>query len=810
MDFFTNADLDLMKKWENTKYEKQNVDHQAAFNNLKKVYEKLEYWATNLKGEFEDNFELSIRKSPTNQAQRFESYLWCKLLPIDTPKVRSAITLAITSEGLELKIDRIGDLNSSEKDRFESAMAEKADKKLSYRWRLSDFEDGWDSCNDKSRKALIEIKKEFSYVHNKVNRIGLVSSVIWNSNGWMGDPTDQDMKHAKGFENVELYSMAAESINFAHQKYKADSENYYYGFSPQMNKLPTIKDIEIIVLISRDLDGRNKIIGYYKSPIIENFEKDNIISGEEIYKKYRYSNFKSKVNDIYALKNPIYFDEAQFLPDQKEKAKQRFNYIDGFCIDKILNAIHGDNTTMPNQTETKSEPKNLILFGPPGVGKTYCSVSKAVAIANPQFEQTDRGSTKKEFDRLEETGQIVFTTFHQSMSYEDFIEGIKPKLESKGEIEYEIKPGIFKEICDEAAFSNQSLVEEEAPKEVIEFSLAYDSFLENVRQRLSKNELVELDSKSGGTVIVNKISAQDNFSIKHHDGVREYSVSKYRLSKLFAAYPDLSNVSNINDQFKAVIGGSNSSAYWSVLNAVNLFLKNQKIDKKVLPNKKPLNFVLIIDEINRGNISQIFGELITLIEDNKRIGEDEELKVILPYSKVKFGVPSNLHIIGTMNTADRSVEALDTALRRRFCFEEITPDSNLIQNRVIEGIDLSKVLLSINSRIELLKDKDHLIGHSYFMNVANLKELKNSFQKNIIPLLQEYFYGDFGKIGLVLGSGFFERQMIEQADTSEAFADFENYEHADLSIKPIFRLKDVNSFSDEQLKTALKLLLKQK
>ncbi|HOI01797.1 MAG TPA: AAA family ATPase, partial [Candidatus Cloacimonas acidaminovorans] len=174
--------------------------------------------------------------------------------------------------------------------------------------------------------------------------------------------------------------------------------------------------------------------------------------------------------------------------------------------------------------------------------------------------------------------------------------------------------------------------------------------------------------------------------------------------------------------------------------------------------------VLIIDEINRGNVSQILGELITLIEPDKRLGNEEELEVTLPYSKEKFSVPSNLYIIGTMNTADRSVEALDTALRRRFSFEEMAPDYSLLEGSTSEGINLAELLKTINNRIEGLLDKDHVIGHSYFLRVSKgEKTLQDVFFDEIIPLLQEYFYGNFGRIELVLGRGFVASKPINQS-----------------------------------------------
>ncbi|MDX6745168.1 AAA family ATPase [Polaribacter sp. PL03] len=183
------------------------------------------------------------------------------------------------------------------------------------------------------------------------------------------------------------------------------------------------------------------------------------------------------------------------------------------------------------------------------------------------------------------------------------------------------------------------------------------------------------------------------------------------------------------------------------------------------PNNR---YAIFIDEINRGNVSAIFGELITLIELDKRQGTKNEISIKLPYSKTAFSVPSNIDIYGTMNTADRSVEALDTALRRRFEFKEMMPDYAVIENKEVEGIELSEVLKTINQRIELLIDRDHTIGHSYFVNVNTLEKLANAFNNKIVPLLQEYFYGDYGKIGLVLGNGFVE---IKKNDTID-FANF--------------------------------------
>ncbi|MBT3422820.1 MAG: AAA domain-containing protein [Bacteroidetes bacterium] len=232
-------------------------------------------------------------------------------------------------------------------------------------------------------------------------------------------------------------------------------------------------------------------------------------------------------------------------------------------------------------------------------------------------------------------------------------------------------------------------------------------------------------------------------------------------------------------------------------------LYSKKVNKSYFLNstaQETKNFVLIIDEINRGNIANIFGELITLLEPAKRVGGSEELLITLPYSKQPFSVPQNLYIIGTMNTADRSVEALDTALRRRFSFTEYIPDvdlliDNLGEHLMIGKIDIYKLLESINKRIEKLLDKDHCIGHSYFLSIQennSLEHLKSIFADKIIPLLTEYFYGDFGKIGLILGEDF----ILTNKDEIE-FANF-NYPDKELvSQREIYSLLNIKELKED-------------
>ena len=201
------------------------------------------------------------------------------------------------------------------------------------------------------------------------------------------------------------------------------------------------------------------------------------------------------------------------------------------------------------------------------------------------------------------------------------------------------------------------------------------------------------------------------------------------------------------------------------------------------PSVRP--FVLIIDEINRGNIPAIFGELITLIEDDKRAGREEGLSLTLPYSKESFQVPANLYLIGTMNTADRSVEALDAALRRRFAFEPHMAQPQLLSTNV-DGVDVSTLLARINGRLERLLDRDHTIGHAFFMSAKTVEDLALVFQTKVLPQLQEYFYGDWRKIGMVLGKEFIATEDSTFASWPEGFED-----DAEEAQSQVYRVRDI-------------------
>ncbi|EAL9822360.1 AAA family ATPase [Campylobacter jejuni] len=416
--------------------------------------------------------------------------------------------------------------------------------------------------------------------------------------------------------------------------------------------------------------------------------------------------------------------------------------------EKIYKEQHFENEKILSENQNLS--LNQILYGPPGTGKTYHTIDKALEILGENLESRDEKKAK--FDEYVKNGQIVFTTFHQSYGYEEFVEGIKPIIdndENSQEVKYDVKDGIFKELCDKSLknyiLSMQNENEIDLDKLIFEFANYIN------QDFLNKGNEFPLENKvSIKKILLNFKDEYRSFSlggsIKSPQSLTIDIIKRDYLNfknKKILSFKDIKPKYDSQSDYHG-----NAIYYFMFFNKLKEFenIQNEKfkIKKEILKS-----YIIIIDEINRGNVSKIFGELITLIEPSKRIGEKEELKVTLPYSGEKFGVPKNVYIIGTMNTADRSITSLDTALRRRFEFVEMMPDVSKL-SMDCEGINLQELLKAINTRIEYLLDREKTIGHAFFVSVENLEDLKKVFQNKIIPLLQEYFYNDYALINAVL------------------------------------------------------------
>ncbi len=375
--------------------------------------------------------------------------------------------------------------------------------------------------------------------------------------------------------------------------------------------------------------------------------------------------------DTFVSLNPAYRDSVKNKLSSEEDKKEVDNLDAMISGSKYLNLCQ---KVFKTSTDVN---KNTILYGPPGTGKTYHTAIYAVAIIEKRnlkdVMDEEYDEVMSRYREYKEKGLIEFITFHQSYSYEEFIEGIKPVMnsqEEKADIQYEISSGIFKSFCEKAR----------------------------------------------------------------------------------------------SDQWK-----------------------NE-------------NLVFIIDEINRGNISKIFGELITLIEPNKRLGQKESMEIKLPYSQKHFAIPDNIYLVGTMNTADRSIATMDTALRRRFTFREMMPNPDVLADIFVEGVSIKEIFVKINKRISVLYDREHVIGHAYFMPLKqcpDLPTLARIFKDSIIPLLQEYFYEDYDKIRLVLGDNnkpsakcqFISELPFEEADIfGDVNYDFDDYRMYEINDDALYNM----------------------
>lgn len=587
-------------------------------------------------------------------------------------------------------------------------------------------------------------------------------------------------------DNIEDF----EGIDFT------ETRNFYCVIDDLKEKvIRNLKNRDIVITID-NLDKLNIVD-------IQEYIENKFIRYETLWNLYFSKNNGSKYSIRDLLKySSVDFDNSSNKHKYLSKLIKSLESDNYFSINQMVsfydNVLVGRKKTGPTKENNEEEfddtlwendeleykkyaellrfTPNLILYGPPGTGKTY-SLSKIIE-ANEKQENSSSNYTE-----VEKEGRVKFITFHQSFSYEEFIEGLRPYMNENNSLNYRVEPGILKSFIETHSIQsstnkgiNKIKQDIEISNENVVFRISlgmkgekglYEHFKNNnkigIGHGVNKNYLdLSSEEKRNANNTLKRFAEQMNIGdfvcvFNDAETIRLVGVvtsDYYYEDNDNLGYPHRRNVvwlENFESNPLNILSINNNSimttgTLYKLNFSVSTLLRTIEDLKKVV--KKPL--YLIIDEINRGNISKIFGEIITLIEKDKR----DNLQVVLPYSKQKFSLPSNLYILATMNTSDRSIALLDTALRRRFAFVELVPNLKIIENinpKIGNSVSPAKLLNYLNGKIEQIIDRDHLIGHSYFVEESmNLEDLYYVWYYQIIPLLFEYFYFDYSKLHEIL------------------------------------------------------------
>lgn len=638
-------------------------------------------------------------------------------------------------------MENIGDYKNKIREAFTIEL--KRNHKSPYRKTLNqDFMDDVFSSNSKSLKIIL-------------------ANITWNSNNWT-KPSDDRSGHAwVGGDNIPH-----ESWNFDVDNPRNNSDQIF-GFAKFTNAPNVTNESNLIIFYSQ-----GKIVGFYGNAevlkeeiILNDKESYNLIGNKKLstvlnhkidnIKEKGYLEDKARVGQIgftYLDNNQtaiqIVEEAIQLNPEQQEILMNIKNWILTFS-----NTKKSTNSNIM-KSNNRIAPVNQILYGPPGTGKTH-------KLKNEYFSKytITENSISPEAHFEEMVSQLTWWQVIALALFEIGTNKVNDILENR----WVAKKALLSESKNiRATIWGTLQMHTVTESTTVKYTQRQTPFIfdktEDKKWVLLENELQEQAPET-----LEALNAVNNFQPNPNKEIKHY---------VFTTFHQSFSYEDFIEGIKPVMEEGQDNVSYKIENGIFKELCQRA------QNDPSNRYAIFIDEINRGNISQIFGELITLLEHDKRIGAPNEIKVKLPYSKKEFGVPMNVDIIGTMNTADRSVEALDTALRRRFTFIEMMPDEKVFNSlHFNDSHPRKECMLKINQRVEVLLDRNHTLGHSYFIK----DNFKNSFENEIIPLLQEFFYNDFGKIGLVLGKGFVREKAITTKNDKSIFADFETKNEIDIN-----------------------------
>ena len=803
MAYFTEHHFELLERYQEQKYDNSNSEQTQAYQELKDAYAVTEDWARQVQRQLFPKGTVKVVKRPTSQGNKFWGYNWARIYPHRHCPDYLAYTIGINASNVfQVKIDTVH-------------LRDNHPVRQAYLVLRGDLDNSSPivavlSRNEGLGKTLPELVQ---WTVDAIQGFSLKYDRVW-----------AELERNRTLGNEELLQHFDNKQEFAEfrRSWTADETALFCRLVRPVHAAGLDwwhVDIDIEVRCGRKDSDSKRAVGVLA-----------VVRGRQD----RTIQFRHPVGDIavgmsHNLEDVVDRIETSLAAGidfrdewQRDRPGLWPNQLQNESSQPDDDNLYGD----PGLAEAERVPRNTIFYGPPGTGKTFSTAAEAVRLCG-EAVSGDRGALMQSYQRLLAAGRIEFVTFHQSMSYEEFVEGRQPMTgtDEDGDtasagFRLETVSGIFRRIAKRAETSRGRSTGGDtitvADRQVFKMSIGEANNSEDVHlfeeavaggyillgfedinwsnDKYAKREVIikaiveaykkkgrphtDVDARSGAVqmpfifrnwvqpgdfVVVSKgnslFRAIGEFTGDYEFHPRQEGGYAHRRPVRWH-WVDREGVSVSEIYTRRFSQKTIYQLFGSELNvpALERYLNSQQTDGPV----EPESFVLIIDEINRANISKVFGELITLLEPDKRLGQPNELKVRLPYSGDDFGVPSNLHILGTMNTADRSIALLDTALRRRFTFHEMMPNPSLLRRAAeTSGLDLPQILATINERIEYLYDREHQIGHAYFIDCTSRSDVDAVMRHKVIPLLAEYFFEDAEKIATVLGDATSDGEPIE-------------------------------------------------